>query len=438
MGDGQLALAAIAFEKCSLLVFALLLRQPWVQQSHAVRYAAGVAVACVLLVGQPLIYFSPTQMHGLTCASFGCLSAWAILYLTFLEDPKTKPTILEVVLSPTRLSLEGVIRVHQRGRSTPAGKKAQQQQAAHQPGSLPLWSLMQEVAVTWLLCAVTYDVGNFVLCSLSGDMCLSSSSIAPSWMARCLFAFPAGILLTQQIEQHYCLIRMLMLLLAFKFPVLGHMAAQMPTRALNWPVLAASVGELWGARWHQFLRVYFEDLGGAAVNAVFPKDRAPSALRASMRCVAAFTLSGLLHEYILWAAFGAVTGWHMAFFMLNCAAVLAESWVPALLAACVPRKWLAPSGQTDSSQCAVTAHVTPRASGKAAGSAAAGKAGPARQAGISAPVWLKHAWTLSFFILLGPRFVEPCRAAGFFDERAYHPFGVPLVPAALGLFAQAS
>jgi hypothetical protein len=219
-------------------------------------------------------------------------------------------------------------------------------------------------------------------------------------------------------------VRMLMILLGLKFPALIPLAAQMPRRALNWPAAASSVSQLWAFRWHQFLRFYFEGFGAAAVNAMFPS--ASGTLRTSMRCVAAFAMSGLLHEYLLWAVFDSASGWHMAFFMLNCAAVLVENLMPQLLTACVPRKWLSPNAcaGADSQPCTVTAHVTSASHG------AVSKAGNSSgsSSSITAPGWLKHAWTLSFFILLGPLFVEPYRAAGFFAERAFYPFGTQVVP----------
>jgi hypothetical protein len=418
MSDGYLALAALAFERFSLVAFALLLQHPWAQQ-RTPRYLCGMLVFSAILSIQPYIYFTPTQMLGLYCGCFGCLAAWAVLHWTLLEDLNRTPNVLEVFLSPFKHVTEGVIKVHQRSLKHKA-------QPPSQPGSPSVWSLLQDAAVTWLICAATYEVGLPLLCYFSNNMCSSTYS-SPSWLVSCAFAFPAGILLTQQLEVMYGYVRMLMILLGLRFPALVQLAAQMPRRALNWPVAASSVSELWAFRWHQFLRFYFEGFGAAAVNAIFPS--ASGALRTSMRCVAAFAMSGLLHEYLLWAVFDSASGLHMAFFMLNCAAVLVENLVPQLLSASVARKWL-PSNAgvaADGKPCTVTAHVTPASRG-AVSKAGGSSANSSSSSGIAAPAWFKHAWTLSFFILLSPLFVEPYRAAGFFAERAFHPLGTPVVP----------
>jgi hypothetical protein len=288
------------------------------------------------------------------------------------------------------------------------------------------------------------------MCSAgTGAAGLSAAAVAagqaPSYLAQCAFALPAGILLTQQMEVVYGTIRVCMILAAFRWPGLGELAAQLPTHAFKLPVAAGSVSELWGFRWHQFLRYYFEGLGSALVHAVLPKDKAPSAVRASMRCVAAFLMSGLLHEYVTWAAFGTVTWRHLTFFLLNGAAALLESWAPAVLAAC----WQAqgPAGTSSRSStgaCTVTAHVTakvhPVKSGKTSSSSGSDSSSAAKLNGYKMqallPGWLQHAITLSFFILLGPLFVEPYRAAAFFSERAFHPFGQLVTPRVLGWMQQ--
>jgi hypothetical protein len=216
----------------------------------------------------------------------------------------------------------------------------------------------------------------------------------------------------------------------------------MPKRAFNWPVAAGSVSELWGFRWHQFLRFYFEGLGYGMVNAVLPKGMAPQALRASMRCVASFAMSGILHEYLTWAVFSSITGWHMAFFMLNCVAALLENWAPMIVAACCNKAWVdARTSSSNGDRCAVTAHVTAKVPGKGtkSGSGNSSQRSSSSAEGFNGyrvhamlPGWLKHTITLSFFILLGPLFVEPYRAGGFFAERAFHPFGELLTPQMLG------
>lgn len=62
---------------------------------------------------------------------------------------------------------------------------------------------------------------------------------------------------------------------------------------------AKSISELWGYRWHQFLRFYFEGLGYTTVDRMLPKGNAVSpGLRSSLHSVVAFLMSGVMHEYI--------------------------------------------------------------------------------------------------------------------------------------------
>lgn len=446
MNNVLLAVASMVFERFSILAFALLLQRP-LAQKPAHRWLAGILMCSAILVIQRYIYFTPTQTLGLHCASAGVLAAFAVLHWTFLEDPNKKPTVMEVCLSPAKHVLEGVIKAHQRSLK-------QQAQPSSQPGnsspSVHTWPLLHEAVVTWLISAAAHEFGQYFLCYFGNGMCNSTYS-SPSWLASCAFAFPAALLLTQQLEVRYGHIRIAMIILGLKIPVLAELAAQMPTRAFKWPVAATSVSEFWSMRWHQFLRFYFQGLGGAAVNAVFPNG--PATLRTSMQCVAVFVISGLMHEYLLWAVFDAVSGWHMAFFMLNCAVVLFENskWVQQLLATCVPRKWLPPNAAVDSNgqPGTATAQVTSKASGagipagsgsnsnnSASKSSSSNGASVVSSSSIAVPAWLKHAWALSFFTLLAPLFLEPFRKGGLFAERAFYPFGIPVAPTRPQMYVQ--
>lgn len=115
-----------------------------------------------------------------------------------------------------------------------------------------------------------------------------------------------------------------------------------------------------------------------------------------------------------------MTGFYMAFFGLHCAALLLETWGPLILKAVLQgAKQLKqqPSGLGASEQgakSAAPAHRTGRA--QSGGGAAAKK--PAQ----IMPTWPLRVWTMSVMLLLSPLFVEPYRAAGYFAERAWHPF----------------
>jgi hypothetical protein len=187
-----------------------------------------------------------------------------------------------------------------------------------------------------------------------------------------------------------------------------------------------------------------------------------------------FALSGLLHEYGTWAGFGVATGWHMVFFMANGLAVLAENWAPAIVVSIVSafeerRVQLGSRSHTFEAHGSHTCHgaasaagreadvvaqVVPRGPAKASlallqkqavpagtmtAASSASMAGTSPAAGAKSlgdlcacfgvPAWVvrvaQHVWTLGFFIALGPLFVEPYRAVGFFTSKGFQPFGTP-------------
>jgi hypothetical protein len=151
-------------------------------------------------------------------------------------------------------------------------------------------------------------------------------------------------------------------------------------------------------------------------------------VRWSMHTVAAFFMSGIMHEYLTWAAFGTVTGWYMAFFGLHCAAVLLETWGPLLLKlasqAFLQQKQHASEHKQGAGDCKASPAIKGQASARASSSA--------RKPSPLMPAWAKRAWTLTDMLLLSPLFVEPYRAGGYFAERAFYPFGVPVTARVVG------
>lgn len=156
---------------------------------------------------------------------------------------------------------------------------------------------------------------------------------------------------------------------------------------------------------------------------LLPKGKAVSpGMRWSMHTVAAFFMSGIMHEYLTWAAFGTVTGWYMAFFGLHCAALLLETWGPVLLRVAshtfLQHKERVPKDKQDAGDCKASPAVSAKAPARASSSV--------RKPPALMPVWAKRAWTLTVMLLLSPLFVEPYRAGGYFADRAFYPFGVPV------------
>jgi hypothetical protein len=121
-------------------------------------------------------------------------------------------------------------------------------------------------------------------------------------------------------------------------------------------------------------------------------------------------MSAVMHEYLTWAAFGTVTGCYVAFFGLHCAAVLLETWGPVILR----------------SSLGVSQPPKHRSSDSASQDAAATPAAAKKPRAAIMPAWVMRVWTVVIVALLGNLFILPYRAAGYFAERAFHPFGVPV------------
>jgi hypothetical protein len=190
------------------------------------------------------------------------------------------------------------------------------------------------------------------------------ASVTPSYMAPMLFKLcttaVAGFLLGVQLEFTYMCGRMVLIIVGY--PKIG------PLFMFDKPCLALSISELWSNRWHQVLRYYFTGLGytladrlttalvtgfswllkGSSTVTVSKQQRQlqrqrqqqrqqqqqdqPPAihpglqkqLKRAMRTLVVFAISGLVHEYIVWAAFGSWTWRQLAFFMFQAFAVISE------------------------------------------------------------------------------------------------------------------
>jgi hypothetical protein len=407
----------------------------------------------LLLFIQPYIYASPTQTYGIGMASACCLAAWTLLHWTFLEQLSIKPTVLQVSLSVITHPMSGVIKVYQRmqrhARPAPSPKASTGMQlrvgrplvvvdAAGDieiiqaaPAPVLLTKLWQSVA-TMLGTCVCYDVGLYLLCALSNGMCNApktassdagamAGSAAARFLAVCVFGFAAGSLLPLQMDVMFCCLRSSMYAGAVVWPGLAAYADQLPRHPFNWPAAAKSIGDLWGFRWHQFLRFYFQGLGYTTVDKLLPKGKAVSpGLRWSLQTVAAFFMSGIMHEHLTWAAFGTVTGFYMAFFGLHCAALLLETWGPLILKAALQgTQQLKQRSSTPGAADHGTNSTAPACS---TSTAQAGGGAAAKKPALIMRTWAMRLWTVTVMLLLSPLFVEPYRAVGYFAERAWHPF----------------
>jgi hypothetical protein len=266
----------------------------------------------------------------------------------------------------------------------------------------------------------------------------SGPPIVAAWTLHHLFKGAAGFLLGMQLAASYMMGRIVLIL--FGFHDVG------PVHIFDKPWMATSISDLWSNRWHQVLRFYFTGLGysladklssvliqwvfglramcashsnsGAErddysssssssssigekgrASAATLKDRGPKQhlelqpswqweLRKTVRTLVVFGMSGVVHEYVVWAAFGVLSGKHLAFFMSHGAAVLAEGF-GAKLVSC-PRF------------CGV----------------------------YCVPLCLRRAWVLGFALVTCPLFVDV-----LLDHRHYQdyvpPFIVPVTAATM-------
>lgn len=349
--------AAMLHESMCMSIFVLLLR---LLEGRAARGAAAAVMAVTLLVAEPALYQSQSQPYGYIMASMCFLTALSMLHWALMEPVAARPSIAQAVMSPTVHSCHGIVKVQNKMQRQHNNKHMGHQQPAKKASSLralvvvdstgadpqpaPTWECISNWLAarepiarafirscgTWGKVCVQYDVGLYVLCGLSGNMCYctrpSSAGVSVmthpsavqlmSFLQRppvklALFSCAASHLL---LDFMYCSTRTMMLAAALVWPRTAQEALDMPCRGLANPWAATSITDLWGFRWVQFLRFYIDGLDYAAVDELLPKGKdASPVIRASARMVASFMLHGLMHEYVLWAAFSTLSGLNLAF-----------------------------------------------------------------------------------------------------------------------------
>ncbi|KIY94649.1 hypothetical protein MNEG_13312 [Monoraphidium neglectum] len=316
----------------------------------------------------------------------------------------------------------------------PAGTSCPVQHAEHGDGSLPPTPAADSadtggsdtpapalLPAAWTLCrlVITYDVGFAALCcgGLFGCMCsaapLDTLLSAPQRLgplaqifgpraAYVAWALAAGTLLPLQMGIAYALTRLALiaaarwgapLLTPAKRRELADLARQLPPEVFDTPLASLSISEFWAERWHQFLRHHFQaGLGHRIVDAAArpaidrllpPGAAVPAARRAALAVAGtavAFTMSGLMHEYLSWAAWGEVSGRYMAFFGLHGLAVVAEG---------------------------LGTRLAPKLAARV-------------------PTLLRRAYVVGFAAAVSPLFVETYRRHGYFGACAYHPLLAPV------------
>lgn len=438
--DACLGQLSYAYYAVCVLAMACFL-QTDISQQRMPRTAVGLLITASLLVVQPFIYYSPSQTWGIGLSSCCCLAAWSLLHWTFMEQLSSKPSLLSVCLSVVTHPMSGVIKVYQRmqPKRAPATKPSTGMQLRsgrplvvvdaagdmdliQGPPAQGLLSTLFKSLVTMLAVCVSYDVGLYLLCAISNGMCLATGTPS-SFLAVCVFGYIAGSLLPLQMDIMYCCMRSCMYACAFAWPALADYADQLPRHAFNWPGASSSISDLWGWRWHQFLRFYFQGLGYTTVDKLLPKGKAVSpGLCWTLHTVSAFFMSGIMHEYLTWAAFGTVTGFYMAFFGLHCAAILLETWGPFILKHAMQGMQHIKRGVSDASADITDQAPTAPSPARRRSSKASSGGGAAKKPVRIMPAWVLRCWTVVVMLLLSPLFVEPYRAAGYFAERAWHPF----------------
>ena len=454
-----------------MLLLGLFLQLP-ISQHRAPRAIFGVMLTASMLVTHPKIYASDTQMMGLTLACFCCELAWTILHWTFLETNR-RPTVLEVCVSPVQHLAHGMRKAHQRSlqllqQDNKPACKPQPIVLVHadgpgacehaaQAGHLSPVALVLDVvmAITrLLLLCFMYDLVQYTLCAVfASQMCagggnllaatggifstpVATTAVAAGWLDRlcahvvtylqlCLFGVPAALLMGLMMEIEYACIKLILSLLALVSPAVALFTRGLPDHAFNRPWAAASLTELWGTRWHQFLRFYFEGLGFTAADklcSLLAKVvTVPARARAAVRVAAAFVMSGLVHEYLVYAAFGRVSGCYMAFFGLHGLGVLLERCALSTFSHSWARNHrLAPS---DAQQTSVKEFAAARIR---EASSHREERGDGARLRCSRSACLQRCWAWAVCILTLPLFFEPLRSACLYNSCAFQPFGAPL------------
>lgn len=290
--------------------------------------------------------------------------------------------------------------------------------------------MLMDIVSAVLQCSFSYgDLPQLLVDPACSSLAMRIASLALIY----LFKGVAGFLLGMQLAASYMMGRIVLLL--FGYRDLG------PVNIFDKPWMASSISDLWSNRWHQVLRYYFTGLGysladglsgmlvrfisgfgfarsasgaqhgnhssSSSSSSMRQKGGPPAAARDDtpkqhpvvqlgwqreikkmVRTLVVFAMSGVVHEYVVWAAFGAITGKHLAFFMLHGFAVLAEGLGAKLV--------------------------------KNVGCFGA----------IQVPMWLRRAWVVGFALVTCPLFVDV-----LLEHRHYQdyvpPFIVPVTTVAL-------
>eukprot|EP00877_Chromochloris_zofingiensis_P008381 jgi/Chrzof1/3797/Cz13g09060.t1 len=206
--------------------------------------------------------------------------------------------------------------------------------------------------------------------------CLQVDPTKLSWPLRGAYNFACGNILLNNVSLLYNLVALGTLLVHYN-------SGQMFPQIFNAPLLATSLADLWGIRWHQLFRWCFTRLArffvGHGLRLMYPSPayKAPKVLERVLLALTIFLLSGVLHEYMTWGAYGFVTGWQLCFFIIHGISLVIEQMLLSSLPKIMNRL-------------------------------------PAR---------LTHLTTMGFFILTCPLFMEPWVTSGFI-KTMWHP--VPL------------
>lgn len=150
-----------------------------------------------------------------------------------------------------------------------------------------------------------------------------------------------------------------------------------------------------------------------------------SRVRAGLRVFAAFVMSGFAHEYLVYAAFGSVSGTYMVFFGLHCLGVLMEGSAPRIPEhGLLSKRHAFPPSMTRQPASTEGALQRTHRHSKREGPLHNYVGGSQR----SNTGWLQRCWAWAVCFLTLPLFFEPLRIAGMYSRCAFQPFGIPLVP----------
>ena len=303
------------------------------------------------------------QLAGALLA--GCMRAYEYAFLVQLPAELTTLQILARAVQDTFLPFGAVSTVSNAddlqkpaattgrpsgGDGAPVDRRSTQRDSAparRQPLAVPgtpPWAARLDLLQQALLQYLVYDLALSVAVKARGVAVPAAglvTALHPSWSAAGL-AQSCGFAVALYL--HFAIWHKLLVVAAsFVMPELltqlGHQFAR--------PWAMDSVADLW-SRWHQLFRTSFLRLAHRPTkawlrNSVRPwlKDDAVGSsargvaaalllpllplLEQALPLLAVFLLSGLVHEYMCWAAFGRTSGHQLAFFLLHGAAAVAEA-----------------------------------------------------------------------------------------------------------------